>query len=133
VLVTKEKSKNDVKIFSRIKKIDILLKELRTAFDELKESDLLSKEDVDIILEELRDITSGKDDVIEQVDRDIIDLYKRFFERYQDKAIALIDDRSVCSGCFVKITPIKFAKIKTKKGIEFCEQCGRILVWRDTD
>lgn len=129
--MTGKEDGKEVRMLSRIKRIDILLKELKTAFDDLKDSDLLSKEEVDVILSEIRDIASGKEDVIEQVDRDIVELYKRFFERYEENAIAHVDDSGVCSGCFVKITPTKFAKVKMKKGIEFCEQCGRILVWKD--
>jgi predicted nucleic acid-binding Zn-ribbon protein len=57
-------------------------------------------------------------------------LYKRFYARYGDNAITVVEN-DICTGCFVKISPMKLARIRRMDSLEYCESCGRILIPKD--
>jgi hypothetical protein len=136
VLVEKEKElenqRKEVDLMMQIRRVDQLLYDLTDAFETLQKNEDygMSEEEIEVILAELRHIGEGKDSIMGRVRRDLQNLYKRFYERYKDQAIITIDS-DICQGCFVRIPPIKFARIRTRKSLEFCESCGRILLWTE--
>ncbi len=128
---SEESQRKEVDLMMQIQRVDQLLSDLKDAFDSLVKEGM-SEEEVEAILAELRHIGGGKDEIMVRVRRDLQNLYKRFYERYKSQAIITIVS-DVCQGCFVRIPPVKFARIRTRKSLEFCENCGRILLWHDKE
>lgn len=62
-------------------------------------------------------------------------LEERLYERYEDLreskeglAVAVVRDEA-CSGCHVDLSTGILGRVKAKKEIQFCQNCGRILYW----
>jgi len=124
-----ESQRKEVDLMMQIQRVDQLLSDLKDALDVLVEEGM-SEIEVEAILAELRHIGGGKDEIMGRVRKDLQNLYKRFYERYKDRAIITVDS-DFCQGCFVKIPPVKYARIRTRKSLEFCENCGRMLLWQE--
>jgi len=128
----RKKSREEVEIINEIKQIDELLSRFERILEELSENGL-PEEEVEMILQELRDISSGKENLVTRIRRQIRNLYERFYERYRESAITTINADGFCQACFVRATPRQVADIKTGRKLVFCESCGRILIWRGED
>jgi hypothetical protein len=64
------------------------------------------------------------------VDRRTLAAYKRIREGTHGHAIVNVVSRA-CGGCFQSLPPRQCQEIKRMTAINFCEACGRILVWDD--
>jgi len=46
--------------------------------------------------------------------------------------VALVRIRNgCCGGCYQAVPPQKIAEAKLRKGIVYCEYCGRIVTWEE--
>lgn len=124
--------KDQIRILQELKKIDSSLTALTKAFEELKKEDDLTDEDIAIILTEFESFTSGKEIKMEDVRKDLLRIYERYFSKFGERAIVPVKG-GVCSGCFISIPPMRQDKIRAMDEIIYCENCGRILVWEEDE
>jgi predicted nucleic acid-binding Zn-ribbon protein len=118
--------KEQLRLVIKLHEVNKLMTELLEAFEGLKVEGI-NDEEIELIMAEFRHITQGKEGIMDHVRHDLQNLYKRFYARYGEDAITQVQD-DICTGCFVKISPMKLARIRKMDSLEYCESCGRILI-----
>ena len=113
-----------------LRNIDQSLISLKAAFEKLKSAGDLTDDDIDVIMQEFENFISGKVTQLDKVRNDLRALYERYYEKYHDRAIVSVQG-GVCHGCYVTIPPMRLDIIRRMDSIEFCESCGRILIWEE--
>ncbi len=130
---TDERSRDpsvDLDVLRELRNIDASLMSLKEAFEKLKSAGDLTDDDIDVIMQEFENFVTGKVSQLDQVRNDLRALYERYYKKYHDRAIVSVKG-GVCQGCFVTIPPMRLDIIRRMDSIEFCESCGRILIWED--
>lgn len=120
----------DLDILRELRNIDHSLVSLNAAFERLKTAGELSDDEIDVILQEFEDFVTGKSTRLDKVRNDLRALYERYYRKYADRAIVPVQG-GVCQGCFVTIPAMRLDIIRRMDSIEFCENCGRILIWEE--
>jgi predicted nucleic acid-binding Zn-ribbon protein len=118
----------DLDVLRELRNIDKSYVALKAAFEKLKSAGDLTDDDIDVIIEEFEGFVTGKVSQLDKVRNDLRALYERYYEKYHDRAIVSVKG-GVCTGCFVTIPPMRLDIIRRMDSIEFCENCGRILIW----
>lgn len=67
-------------------------------------------------------------DEIKKLPDDIRKIYERI-TKARDRAICLVSDNGICTGCFTNITPQTLNELKKKNKVLLCDSCGRILIY----
>ena len=120
----------DLDVLRELRNIDQSLVSLKAAFEKLKSAGDLTDDDIDVIMKEFEGFVTGKVSQLDNVRNDLRALYERYYEKYHDRAIVPVKG-GVCYGCFVTIPPMRLDIIRRMDSIEFCENCGRILIWEE--
>lgn len=115
-LETSEKESEELtnKLASARENNDVQIKEIEKKFDTIEQRS--------------EKIKAEHDDLAASVDRRTLAAYKRIREGMQGHAIVNVVSRA-CGGCFQSLPPRQCQEIKRMTAINFCEACGRILVW----
>lgn len=87
-------------------------------------SDLESK--IKAIEAELQQLEADRATLATQVDEEILERYERLFASKGDAAIVALE-HEVCMGCHMKVTTQTAVRVRGRKEIVGCEQCGRLL------
>ena len=87
-------------------------------------SDLESK--IKAIETELQQLEADRATLASQVDEEILERYERLFASKGDAAIVALE-HEVCMGCHMKVTTQTAVRVRGRKEIVGCEQCGRVL------
>jgi predicted nucleic acid-binding Zn-ribbon protein len=58
-----------------------------------------------------------------QVEEDLLDTYSRLFTSKGDNAVVALE-HEVCTGCHMKLTTQTAVKVKARRDVVHCEQCG---------
>ena len=74
---------------------------------------------------QLKELETERARLAEGVEEDLLDTYQRLFKNKNEAVVALEHD--VCMGCHMKVTTQTVVRVKAKREIVNCEQCGRIL------
>jgi predicted nucleic acid-binding Zn-ribbon protein len=120
----------DLDILRELRNIDHSLVSLNAGFERLKGAGELTDDEIDVILQEFEDFVTGKSTRLDKVRNDLRALYERYYRKYADRAIVQVRS-GVCQGCFVTIPAMRLDIIRRMDSIEFCENCGRILIWEE--
>lgn len=94
--------------------------------------DLIQRQLIDLeakigaIEAQLGSLESDRRQLAADVDEDLLSRYERLFASKGDAAVVPLE-HEVCMGCHMKITTQTAVRVKAKKEIVSCEQCGRIL------
>jgi len=83
---------------------------------------------VQAIENQLRELEAERARLATAVDEDLVDTYNRLFTSKGDNAVVPLQ-HDVCMGCHMKITASTSARVKGRREVVHCEQCGRILYW----
>lgn len=92
--------------------------ELKTITAELEQDD-----------SKLCQLDSERESVIRHLPDDIAKKYQKLFNRRKGLPVVLIDS-SYCTGCFSEIPEQLVDNVKTMDKVEYCINCGRILLWK---
>jgi predicted nucleic acid-binding Zn-ribbon protein len=122
----------DLDVLRELRNIDQSLVSLKGAFEKLKSAGELTDDDIDIIIQEFENFVTGKVSQLDKIRNDLRALYERYYEKYHDRAIVSVQG-GVCHGCYVTIPPMRLDIIRRMDSIEFCENCGRILIWEEEE
>jgi predicted nucleic acid-binding Zn-ribbon protein len=125
-----EDNRPDLEVLRELRNIDRSLVSLKTAFEKLRAAGDLTDDDIDVIRLEFEGFATGKVLQLDKIRNDLRALYERYYQKYHDRAIVPVRG-GVCQGCFVKIPPMRLDVIRRMDSIEFCENCGRILIWEE--
>ena len=77
---------------------------------------------------QLGDLEAERQRLAGTLDEDLFDTYNRLFASKGDSAVVPLE-HEVCMGCHMKVTASSSARVKARREIVHCEQCGRILYW----
>ncbi len=84
------------------------------------------KAKIQAIEAELQRLTAERATLAAQIDEEVVERYERLFASKGDAAVVPIE-HEVCMGCHMKVTTQTAVRVKGRKEIVGCEQCGRIL------
>jgi predicted nucleic acid-binding Zn-ribbon protein len=85
-------------------------------------------EKADAIQAQLKDLEAERAKLAGAVEEDLLDTYTRLFTSKGDNAVVPLE-HEVCMGCHMKLTTQTAVKVKGRRDVVHCEQCGRILYW----
>jgi hypothetical protein len=77
---------------------------------------------------QLKELEAERAKLAGAVDEDLLDTYNRLFSSKGDTAVVPLE-HEVCMGCHMKLTAQTAVKVKARRDVAHCEQCGRILYW----
>lgn len=86
---------------------------------------------------ELAELQSQRDALAATFKPEVLFAFNRASQRHEGEALAHVEkvhpkrDEYVCSGCNVTITLDKVNALRTRKDMELCPQCARILFFAD--
>ncbi len=66
-------------------------------------------------------------DNFNRLPKDVQELYKKI-SNVRGKAVCVVTDNT-CTGCFTNLTPQFLNELKKRDKIQFCDNCGRILIF----
>jgi predicted nucleic acid-binding Zn-ribbon protein len=101
-------------------KLSFEIKEKQDELDELKRQNE----------EEERELNEKRDNVLNRIQPEDLDMYERINKVKFGDAIALVRKGS-CLGCYNSIPPQREIEIKMAERFFSCEACGRIMVHED--
>jgi len=67
-------------------------------------------------------------DEVKKLPDDIRKIYERI-KKAREKAICIVTDEGICTGCYTNITPQTLNELKKKDRFILCDSCGRILIY----
>ena len=119
--------KEQLRLVAKLQEVDRLLNRLGEALEGLREQGL-SPDEIHGISQELEQISEGKEEMKSKIRQDLLHHYQRFYQRHHENAVAKLTN-SVCNNCFVSVPSAKAMRVRRAEGIEYCENCGAILIW----
>ena len=82
------------------------------------------------IEDQLKQVEGDRDTLAVGIDEDLLDTYNRLFASKGDNAIVALE-HEVCMGCHMKLTTQTAVRVKGRREVVHCEQCGRILYYAE--
>jgi predicted nucleic acid-binding Zn-ribbon protein len=79
---------------------------------------------------QLADLQKERGALAAAIDEELLDTYNRLFSSKGQSAVVSLE-HDHCMGCHMKVTASTSARVKARKEVVHCEQCGRILYWQD--
>ncbi len=67
-------------------------------------------------------------DEIKKLPDDIRRIYERI-KKARERAICIVSDQGVCTGCYSNVTPQILNELKLKNKVLLCDSCGRIIIY----
>ncbi len=77
--------------------------------------------------EEEQKFQDQREKILKRIDGRLRKAYERIRASVRNKLAVVVIEKDSCRGCFSKIPPQRQIDIKTKKSINECEYCGRII------
>jgi predicted nucleic acid-binding Zn-ribbon protein len=68
------------------------------------------------------------EDEIKKLPEDIRKVYERI-SNARERAICIVTDDGICTGCYTNITPQTLNELKKRNKFILCDSCGRILIY----
>jgi len=127
VIKREKQMKEQLKLVAKLQEVDRLLNRLGEVLEDLREQGL-SPEEIHGISQELEQIAVGKEEMKSKIRQDLLQHYQRFYRRHHEHAVAKLSG-GVCTNCFVSVPSAKSMRVRRAEGIEYCENCGAILIW----
>ncbi|MCR4427908.1 MAG: C4-type zinc ribbon domain-containing protein [Caldiserica bacterium] len=135
-LAKNQKKMEDI-LLELLEKAEVLEIETQKAKQEL---DLAEKErDADLILKakekeeverEIEKLKGEREEKVRLLPSDLLNTYERLRRTMMGKAVVEVK-KDKCGGCQIQIANRKLSEIKKRNSIITCENCGRILYWKE--
>ena len=134
-----EKSDIEEKILILFEKLDELkvkrsekeyvVKEVEKVFNSEKE---IIEKDYEQLGEALKELESQRDGMVSDLDPKLLSEYNRLLCDKKGLAVVTVKNEH-CLGCHMRIPPQVFTEIKKNEKISYCQNCKRILYWKQQD
>ncbi len=122
-----ELMENAEKVKAQVKTAEGELQVAKTQINrELADIDAKTK----VIETHLKQAETEREQLSKEIEEDLLERYERLFASKGDVAVVELE-HEVCMGCHMKITTQTAVRVKAKREIMSCEQCGRILYIAD--
>ena len=124
------------------------LKKLQAQYDEAKAAYEKRVADIETMKADMQSIEEGmvaeieerttqssaqqtrKDEIHNTVDRPLLSRFNRVMANRGGVAIAEVNNE-ICGGCRMRIPPQQYNRVLRMSTLESCQQCSRILVYRE--
>ena len=80
---------------------------------------------------ELEIIRPRRSQVASNLETKLLEHYTKVFKAREGLAVVAIHE-NICQGCLRQILPQQVIDVKSGETINYCEQCSRILYWKET-
>ncbi len=117
-----EKIEQDI---NKLKEKDSTLENLKKEIEKINE---LLKD----IENENKELDLGREKLVSELPEEYQKKYQRIYEKRKKRVVILVKE-PYCLGCYSSIPAQLFEKIKSMKKIEFCINCGRILIYNKNE
>ena len=114
-------------IESEIKTAELKAKKDKQSFSKEKEKLIKKSNEMN---EEKQNLIKKKAEVEPEIPDDLLNLYQNIYNGNSGIALSPVTD-DFCSICQIRIRPQVLNELKEAKKIILCENCGRILYWKD--
>lgn len=109
--------------------LDEKLKALRAECDEQQAVLAQREQQTRSMVETLR---QKRDELAAKLRKPLLGAYQRILNGKDGLAVVEVT-RGACGGCSTRIPPQRVMEIREMSQIRYCESCGRILVWNDSE
>ncbi|CAF23170.1 zinc ribbon domain regulatory protein CdsZ [Candidatus Protochlamydia amoebophila] len=83
------------------------------------------------INEEGRVLKAQRDELVEQADPEVFQIYERLLRNKKDRVVVPLENRC-CSGCHIMLTAQHENLVRKGERLVFCEHCSRIHYWQES-
>ena len=90
----------------------------------------LSKENSGKHKGKLAALTKERQTKARNIDKDLLDKYEHLKNTKENGVAVVFISNGVCGGCHLMVPLTKLQKLRIADQVQFCEYCGRILVYR---
>jgi hypothetical protein len=108
---------------------DARLRALRAEYDEQQAILTAREQETRSMVEALQ---AQRDSLVIKLRKPTLGAYQRILHGKDGLAVVSVV-RGSCGGCSTRIPPQRVMEIREMNQIRYCESCGRILVWNDTE
>jgi predicted nucleic acid-binding Zn-ribbon protein len=89
------------------------------------------QESVRQINEEGRVLKAQRDELVDQADSEVFQIYERLLRNKKDRVVVPLENRC-CSGCHIMLTAQHENLVRKGERLVFCEHCSRIHYWQES-
>ncbi|MDY6854740.1 MAG: C4-type zinc ribbon domain-containing protein [Thermodesulfobacteriota bacterium] len=132
-------SEKEETILSILEEIDIQKRELKEKEEELKKAHNDYEEEKNGLLEKMKEFEKQLSEKIKtkeilhsKIDTELFKKYKSIKNHRQGIAVVRAKN-GFCQGCNMDIPPQLYNEVQKGTDMVFCQNCNRILYWRDND
>ena len=86
---------------------------------------------LDSLDEDVRGREEKRDGLASQIDKKPLSIYTRIRRVVKGGVAAVSLEKGSCGGCFRRMPPQRMVEIRRRDQVIRCENCGRLLVWRE--
>lgn len=129
----------ETKILEAIEQEDLLKKETAELDEKLKTLQAEYDEQQAVLAQRERETRSmvealqqQRDELAAKLRKPVLGAYQRILNGKDGLAVVEIM-RGSCGGCSTRIPPQRVMEIREMNQIRYCESCGRILIWNDSE
>jgi hypothetical protein len=129
----------ETKILEAIEQEDVLKKETAELEEKLKALQAECDEQQGILAQREQETRSmvetlrqQRDELAAKLRKPLLGAYQRILNGKDGLAVVEVV-RGACGGCSTRIPPQRVMEIREMSQIRYCESCGRILVWNDSE
>jgi len=119
-------------MYDKLSHEEEILKNLQESVDETEKNSKELQEEIyesiKQINEEGQELKKERDNLAENVDREIFEIYERLLRNKKDRVVVPIENRC-CSGCHIVLTAQHENLVRKGERLTFCEHCSRIHYW----
>jgi predicted nucleic acid-binding Zn-ribbon protein len=134
-MANKKKSEIEDKVLACMEKIELLQVTLKEAQEKVNVVEKTFAQEKQVLDEldrklsgELAGLEAQQRERSTQVERGLLERYKKLKHSRKDQALAAIKD-GMCSGCRLQIPPQLVAEVKRSQDLHTCPYCHRMLYW----
>ncbi len=106
-------------------------KQFNEAKKALKNNEDKLKKKIGLVEIEINDLKQKRNNLGKTLPRNIVNRYALLIKNKNRKAVVFLDEHSACSGCGFKLRPQMEIEVKEKIKLLSCENCGRIITFKE--
>jgi len=128
----------DLELMTKMDELEPTLEETKAKFKTVSKENNANIKDIkskfDSIETDVAKLDKKRDSMLSKIDGRPLMAYNRLRQSKSGIAISTVDTiKHACQGCFKQLPPQKVLEIRRANQLNFCENCGRILVWKDDE
>lgn len=127
--------KDVLKLMEETDKLGQEVKQITNAYDNLKEDLNRSSKEYEDLIFKLRLNIKREKSIIDKISSELSDELKKKYNALKEKKGKVLAQvvNGRCTGCHMSVPLSIICKVKNKEDITYCDNCGRILYYKEND